>query len=64
LRSALTAERRAWCCAVIEETDDEAVTRVVVVTAVDPGFSAGVDFKEVRGGGHAVKCPADRNVFG
>jgi enoyl-CoA hydratase len=47
VKNALTAAMRAQFCALIEEADADDATRTVIVTAVDPVFSAGVDFKEV-----------------
>src|SRR5206468_3161772 len=48
--NALTAAMRAQFCALVEEADADDATRAVIVTAVDPVFSAGVDFKEVAAG--------------
>jgi enoyl-CoA hydratase len=50
VKNALTAAMRAELCALIEEADADDSTRAVIVTAVDPVFSAGVDFKEVASG--------------
>ena len=43
----------------IEEADDDAGTRAVIVTAVDPVFSAGVDFKEVAAGSGVARRPTN-----
>src|SRR5262249_37728314 len=53
VKNALTAAMRARFCALIEEADADDDTRAVIVTGVDPGFSAGVDFKEVAAGAGA-----------
>ena len=37
-------------CALLADADADDAVDVVVLTAVDPVFSAGVDFKEVDGG--------------
>jgi enoyl-CoA hydratase len=50
VKNALTAAMRADFCALIEDADADASVRAVIVTAVDPVFSAGVDFKEVAAG--------------
>src|SRR5215207_7504638 len=50
VKNALTAAMRARFCELIEDADADESLRAVVVTAVDPVFSAGVDFKEVAAG--------------
>jgi enoyl-CoA hydratase len=50
VKNALTAAMRARFCGLVEEADADDGTRAVIVTAVDPVFSAGVDFKEVAAG--------------
>ena len=50
VKNALTAAMRARFCELIDEADADDGTRAVIVTAVDPVFSAGVDFKEVAAG--------------
>jgi enoyl-CoA hydratase len=50
VKNALTAAMRSELCALIEQADADAATRAVIVTAVDPVFSGGVDFKEVAAG--------------
>jgi enoyl-CoA hydratase len=54
VKNALTATMRAQFCALIDEADADDATRAVIVTAVDPVFSAGVDFKEVAAGSAGV----------
>jgi enoyl-CoA hydratase len=50
VKNALTAAMRARFCELVAEADGDGTTRAVIVTAVDPVFSAGVDFKEVAAG--------------
>jgi enoyl-CoA hydratase len=50
VKNALTAAMRMRLCELVEEADADATLRAVIVTAVDPVFSAGVDFKEVAAG--------------
>jgi enoyl-CoA hydratase len=50
VKNALTAAMRVRFCELIEEADADDGTRAIIVTAVDPVFSAGVDFKEVAAG--------------
>jgi enoyl-CoA hydratase len=50
VKNALTAAMRAELCALIDAADADDSVRAVIVTAVDPVFSAGVDFKEVASG--------------
>jgi enoyl-CoA hydratase len=50
VKNALTAAMRTRLCELLEEADADPATRAVVVTAVDPVFSAGVDFREVAAG--------------
>jgi enoyl-CoA hydratase len=50
-KNALTSEMRAHLCELLSESERDASVRAVVLTAVDPVFTAGVDFKEVSGGG-------------
>ena len=61
VKNALTAAMRTRLCELVDEADADAATRVVIVTAVDPVFSAGVDFKEVAAGtaGGASRNPGD-----
>lgn len=47
VKNALTTRMRDEFCAVLSETDADESVRVVVLTAVDPVFSAGVDFKDI-----------------
>jgi enoyl-CoA hydratase/carnithine racemase len=50
VKNALTAAMRSRFCELIEEADRDDTTRAIIVTAVDPVFSGGVDFKEVAAG--------------
>lgn len=50
VKNALTAAMRAEFCALVDDADADERIRAVIVTAVDPVFSAGVDFKEVAAG--------------
>jgi enoyl-CoA hydratase len=50
VKNALTAAMRTRLCELVEAADADASTRAVVITAVDPVFSAGVDFREVASG--------------
>ena len=50
VKNALTAAMRTRLCELLDEADGDDAIRAVIVTAVDPVFSAGVDFKEVAGG--------------
>jgi enoyl-CoA hydratase len=49
-KNALTAVMRAHLCEVLSTTERDDEVRAVVLTAVDPVFTAGVDFKEVSTG--------------
>src|SRR3954449_3957972 len=50
VKNALTAAMRTRFSELIEDADADDSVRAVVVTAVDPVFSAGVDYKEVATG--------------
>jgi enoyl-CoA hydratase len=50
VKNALTTAMRARFCDLVEEADADPSTRAIIITAVDPVFSAGVDFKEVAAG--------------
>jgi enoyl-CoA hydratase len=50
VKNALTAAMRSRFCELIADADADDSVRAVIVTAVDPVFSAGVDFKEVASG--------------
>jgi enoyl-CoA hydratase len=50
VKNALTAAMRTRLCELVEAADADASTHAVVITAVDPVFSAGVDFREVASG--------------
>jgi enoyl-CoA hydratase len=49
-KNALSLAMRARLCELLSEAEQDASTRVVVLAATDPVFSAGVDFKEVASG--------------
>jgi enoyl-CoA hydratase len=49
-KNALSTAMRGGLCDLLSETERDASVRAVVLTAVDPVFTAGVDFKEVAGG--------------
>ena len=50
VKNALTAAMRTQLCELVEAADADAGTWAVIVTAVDPVFSAGVDFREAATG--------------
>jgi enoyl-CoA hydratase len=50
VKNALTTAMRTDLCRLLAEADADPDVRVVVLTAVDPVFSAGVDFKDVTPG--------------
>jgi len=50
-KNALTAEMRVDLCRLLGEADRSGEVRAVIITAVDPVFTAGVDFKEPRAPG-------------
>jgi len=50
-KNALTTETRAELCRLLGEADRDDGVRAVILTAVDPVFTAGVDFKEPRSPG-------------
>jgi enoyl-CoA hydratase len=45
-RNALTFAMRREFCEMLDSADQDAVVKAVIVTGVDPAFTAGVDFKE------------------
>ncbi len=47
VKNALTRRMRDGLCDLLAAADEDPAVNVVVLTAVDPVFSAGVDFKEV-----------------
>jgi len=59
VKNALTAAMRTRLCELVEAADADAGVRVVLLTAVDPVFSAGVDFREV--GETGERASAGRN---
>jgi enoyl-CoA hydratase len=50
-KNALTVDMRARLCAALSEAERDPALRAVVITATDPVFSGGVDFKEASSGG-------------
>jgi enoyl-CoA hydratase len=58
VKNALTKAMRDRLCDLLSTAEHDAQVRVIVITAVDPVFTAGVDFKEVSQVGVA---PADRH---
>lgn len=57
VKNALTAAMRTRLCELLAEADDAAEVRAVVITAVDPVFSAGVDFREAATGPPSARNP-------
>ena len=53
VKNALTAAMRTLLCELLEAADADTSVRAVVLAAVDPVFSAGVDFREVATGSSA-----------
>ena len=49
-KNALSADMRAHLCSLLSASERDPEVRAMVITAVDPVFSAGVDFKEVSAG--------------
>jgi enoyl-CoA hydratase len=58
-KNAMTSAMRTRLCELLSEAERAEDIRVVVLTAVDPVFTAGVDFKEVAGGGSTPWNPHD-----
>jgi enoyl-CoA hydratase len=58
-KNALTLAMRLRLCELLSEAEQSTETRAVVIGAVDPVFSAGVDFKEVA----ATASPKPWNAF-
>ena len=58
VKNALTRRMRDDLCALLADADTDAAVKVVVLTAVDPVFSAGVDFKEVAEAGSVAERQA------
>ena len=48
VKNALTAAMRTRLCELLGDADADDGTRAVIVTAVDPVFTAGVDFRRPR----------------
>lgn len=55
-KNAMNGAMRARLCELLAEADQDPAVRVVVLTAVDPVFSAGVDFKDVDPGFDAYQA--------
>jgi enoyl-CoA hydratase len=58
-KNALHGPLRSELCAAIADADRDDDVRVVVLTAVDPVFSAGVDYKELERGPGETGSPLD-----
>jgi enoyl-CoA hydratase/carnithine racemase len=58
-KNALHGPLRSALCAAVADADREEGVRVVVPTAVDPVFSAGVDFKQLERGPGETGSPRD-----
>jgi enoyl-CoA hydratase len=58
VKNALTAAMRTEFRALVEDADGDDSLRALIVTAVDPVFSAGVDFKEVAAGAGSAAAGA------
>jgi enoyl-CoA hydratase len=59
VKNALTRAMRDELCAILGDTERDPGIRVVVLTAVDPVFTAGVDFKEVASNAGPPATPSD-----
>lgn len=57
-KNAINTAVRARLCELLSEAEQSPDLRAVIITAVDPVFSAGVDFKEVSTGGTQPKWNA------
>lgn len=57
-KNAMSMAMRERFCALLSEAEQSADIRAVIVTAVDPVFTAGVDFKEASSGSFARKWNA------
>ncbi|HQV57751.1 MAG TPA: enoyl-CoA hydratase/isomerase family protein, partial [Ilumatobacteraceae bacterium] len=51
VKNALTKTMRDGLCDLLAATDADSSIGVVIITAVDPVFSAGVDFKDIAAAG-------------
>src|SRR6516164_7686997 len=58
-KNALNGPLRSELCAAVSAADRDDDVRVVVLTAVDPVFSAGVDFKQLERGQGETGRPLD-----
>jgi enoyl-CoA hydratase len=61
VKNALHGPLRSALVAVLSDADNDDSVRVVVLTAVDPVFSAGVDFKHLERGPGETGSPRDVN---
>jgi enoyl-CoA hydratase/carnithine racemase len=59
VKNALTAAMRTRLCESIADADADNGIRAVVVTAVDPVFTAGVDFREAAAGAPPARNPGE-----
>ena len=62
-KNALTMVMRMRLCALLSEAEQDPGTRAVVLAAVDPVFSAGVDFKEIASGDSARRITPSRSFW-
>jgi enoyl-CoA hydratase/carnithine racemase len=58
-KNALHGPLRSKLCAAVAQADRDDAVRAVVLTAVDPVFSAGVDFKQLERGPGETGSPLD-----
>jgi enoyl-CoA hydratase len=63
-KNALHGPLRSELCAAVTGADREVGVRVLVLTAVDPVFSAGVDFKQLERGPGETGSPLDVTLAG
>jgi enoyl-CoA hydratase len=59
-KNAMTLAMRTRLCELLSEAEQDGSVRVVILTAVDPVFTAGVDFREVAESGAAPTSAFDR----
>jgi enoyl-CoA hydratase len=59
-KNALTAAMRLRLCELLSDAEQDDATRAVILAAVDPVFTAGVDFREVADAGVAPTSAFDR----
>jgi enoyl-CoA hydratase/carnithine racemase len=63
-KNALYGPLRSELCAAIADADRDDAVRVVLLTAVDPVFSAGVDYKQLERGPGETGSPLDLTPAG